>query len=141
MSSEEEMFQAQFYQHPNPAIHYENIDRDRRNEHYRQYKRCVQLLLDTDSPDYEHPYKLSIQIYIGIIIEDVRMMQEEIQYHRSEVRRLRVEIATAQRNTGEYARIARLIHHQKTHQWVIHKIQQEFMGLARYTLAPRIQNT
>jgi len=141
MSSEEEMFQAQFYEHPNPAVHYENIDRDRRNEHYTQYKHYIQLLLNTDSLDVEHFYKLSIQIFISVIITDVRLMQEEIQYHRSEVRRLQVEIATAQRNTGEYARIARLIHHQKTHQWVIHKIQQEFMGLARYTLAARIQNT
>ena len=156
MSSQHEIFYAQLHQHPNLAIHYENIDRDKRIETYRKYMQYVQLLLNMkllgdntgivsenearQARELEFFYKTSIKIFISNSF-DVNTMQEQIQYHRSELRRLQVDIVVLQRNAGENTHMTRLKHHQKIHQWLVYEIQKERMFIADYKLAARSQYT
>jgi len=84
-------------------------------------------------------YRMSIKIFINSGF-DVKLMQEQIQYHRSELKRLEVVIATLQRNAGEYTYTTRLKHHQKIHQWLVYEIQKERMFRAGYKLAARSQH-
>ena len=142
MSSEREIIEAQFHQHPNLAIHYENIDRDKQIGIYRKYMQYVHLLLNMDllGDNNDFFYRTSIKIFISSGF-DVKMMQEQIQHHRSELQRLELQIAMLQRNAGEYTHMTRLKHHQKIHQWLVYEIQKERMFIADYNLAARSQHT
>ena len=96
------------------------------------------LNMDPQSDDFGYKTLIKISIAVGF---SFKMMQEQIQYHRIEIRRLEAEIAMAQRNAGDHAYMERLKHHQKTHQWLVYAIQTERMFQAHYRLAPRRQNT
>jgi len=145
MLTEYETFQAQFNQHGDPDVHYENIAQEQQLERYRTYMRNVHLLLNMNPLSNDHAYKtiIKISIHSGF---SFKMMQEKIQYHRVELRRLEAEMAMPQRHAPDYAYIERLNmerlkHHQKTHQWLVYEIQKERMFQAHYSLAPRRQNT
>jgi len=145
MLSEYETFQAQFHQHPNPDVHYENIAQEQQLERYRTYMRNVHLLLNMDPLSDDRGCKtiIKISIHTGF---SFKRMQEQIQYHRVEIRRLEAEMAMPQRHAPDYAYIERLNMerrklHQKTHQWLVYEIQKERMFKAHYRLAPRRQNT
>ena len=141
MSSAHEMFQAQFHQHPNRDVHYENTEKARRFQSYRTYVQYYHLMLNKALSDgYAFAYRTIIKIALHTGF-DFKMMQEQIQFHRLQLRTLEVEIARAQRNAGDDAYIEHLKHHQKIHQWLVYAMQTERMSSAHYRLAPRRQNT
>ena len=142
MSSAHEMFQAQFHQHPNRDVHYENTKKTRRYACYITYMQYYHLMLNMDSlsNDYAFAYQTIIKIALSTGF-DFKMMQEQIQFHRLQLRTLEVKIARAQRNAGDDAYIEHLKHHQKIHQWLVYAIQTEQMSSALYHLAPRRLNT
>jgi len=137
MASAREMFEAQFHPYPNLDVDCENTEKAFRLECHDTYMRnCHNLfvaLLRGEDPR-GHQASITIMLSAGF---DLKMIQEQIRFHRLQLYTLVQKIELAECDEGNYALVQWLKHAQKAEEWLVYAIHKECLWRAKGHFVPR----